>query len=46
LHPIAEHYGIGGFPTLWIIDRKGVLREEVDRDELEQTVLRYLEEGK
>jgi thiol-disulfide isomerase/thioredoxin len=46
MHPIAERYGIGGFPTLWIIDRKGVLREEVDRDELEQTVLRYLEEGK
>jgi len=44
LHPLAERYAIGGFPTLWVIDRKGVLREEVDRDELEATVLRYLEE--
>ena len=46
LHPIAERYGIGGFPTLWIIDRKGVLRQEVDRDQLEETLLRFLEEGK
>ena len=31
MKPIAERYAIGAFPTLWIIDRKGVLREAVDR---------------
>jgi thiol-disulfide isomerase/thioredoxin len=43
-HPVAHEYAVGGFPTLWVIDRNGILREEVDRDRLEETVLRYLDE--
>ena len=31
-------------PTLWIIDRQGILREEADRARLEEQVLRYLDE--
>jgi thiol-disulfide isomerase/thioredoxin len=43
-HRIAVQYAIGGFPTLWIIDRKGVLREEGDRDDLEEQLKGFLEE--
>lgn len=43
-HRIAVQYAIGGFPTLWIIDRKGVLREEGDRENLEEQVKKFLEE--
>jgi thiol-disulfide isomerase/thioredoxin len=43
-HRIAAQYAVGGFPTLWIIDRKGILREAGDRDDLEQQVLKFLEE--
>ena len=43
-HPIARRYAVGAFPTLWIIDRKGILREQVDREHLEETILRYLDE--
>jgi len=44
IHPIAAEYAVGAFPTLWIIDRKGVLRERVDPEALEETLLRYLGE--
>ena len=43
-HPIARKYAIGAYPTLWIIDREGVLREEGDRSRLEEQVLQYLNE--
>jgi thiol-disulfide isomerase/thioredoxin len=43
-HPIASRYAVGGYPTLWIIDRAGVLREEGDRSRLEEQVLKYLNE--
>jgi thiol-disulfide isomerase/thioredoxin len=44
LHPIVAKYAVGAFPTLWIIDRQGVLRERVETDDLEKQILRYLEE--
>lgn len=44
LHPIAAKYNVDGFPTLWIIDRQGVLREKVEANNLEKQILRYLEE--
>ncbi|MHC5002286.1 MAG: TlpA family protein disulfide reductase [Planctomycetota bacterium] len=44
-HPIASRYAVGGYPTLWIIDRNGILREEADREKLEEQVLRYLDEA-
>jgi len=43
-HRIAVQYAVGGFPTLWIIDRRGILREEGDRENLEEQLRRYLEE--
>ena len=43
-HRIAVEYAIGGFPTLWIIDRSGVLREEGDREHLEEQLKPFLEE--
>lgn len=43
-HRIAVQYAIGGFPTLWIIDRQGVLRCEADRDDLEALVQGFLNE--
>jgi thiol-disulfide isomerase/thioredoxin len=45
-HRIAVQYAVGGFPTLWIIDRQGILREEGDRENLEEQVLRFLDEPK
>jgi thiol-disulfide isomerase/thioredoxin len=44
LHPIASKYGVTGFPTLWIVDRKGVLREEGDVDKLEEQISKFLGE--
>ncbi|NNF42160.1 MAG: redoxin domain-containing protein [Phycisphaerales bacterium] len=43
-HPIARRHAIGAYPTLWIIDRHGVLREEADRDRLEEQLVGYLDE--
>jgi thiol-disulfide isomerase/thioredoxin len=43
-HPIAFDYAVGAYPTLWIIDRKGVFRERADRDRLEEQILKYLDE--
>jgi thiol-disulfide isomerase/thioredoxin len=43
-HRIAVQYAVGGFPTLWIIDRNGVLREEGDRENLEEQVGKFLDE--
>ncbi len=42
-HPIAHKYAVGGFPTLWLIDRDGVLVEQVDRERLEETIVKYLD---
>jgi len=42
-HFIAKQYAVGGFPTMWIIDRNGILREQVWTN-LEETVLKYLDE--
>jgi thiol-disulfide isomerase/thioredoxin len=43
-HFIAKRYAIGGFPTLWVIDRAGVLREEGERGELQAQVEKFLAE--
>jgi thiol-disulfide isomerase/thioredoxin len=43
-HPIATRYAIGAFPTLWIIDRSGVLRDAIDAESLEELLPAYLAE--
>ncbi len=43
-HRIAVQYAVGGFPTLWVIDRKGVLREPGDVEKLGEQVRRFLAE--
>lgn len=43
-HPIAHRYAINSFPTVWLIDRDGVLRKAPwDEKELEAKVVELLE---
>ena len=44
-HPIVKKYAVGGYPTLWLIDRSGIVHN-ADRDELEQTVLEFLDKDR
>lgn len=42
-HPIAHRYAINSFPTVWLIDREGVLRKAPwDEQELEAKVVELL----
>jgi len=43
-HPLAEKYGVKGIPTMFIIDRKGVLRSVTARAEMETLVPKLLAE--
>lgn len=43
-HPIAVRYAIGGFPTLWFIDREGILSELGKHGELDVQIRRFLAE--
>jgi thiol-disulfide isomerase/thioredoxin len=43
-HPLAERYGVRQIPTLFLIDRRGVLRSVTARDDLEDLVPKLLEE--
>ena len=48
--PICKQYKVEGFPTIYVLDHKGVIRFEGTRDEemdkAVDTLLKELEEGK
>ena len=37
-------YAVSALPTLWIIDRQGILHAEVDPERLEATIRQYLDQ--
>jgi thiol-disulfide isomerase/thioredoxin len=41
----GEEFGISGIPTMWLVDKKGVLRELSARDKLEEKVEKLLAEN-
>jgi thiol-disulfide isomerase/thioredoxin len=41
----GEEFGISGIPTMWLVDKKGVLRELNARDKLEEKVEKLLAEN-
>jgi thiol-disulfide isomerase/thioredoxin len=43
-HPIAKDYGIMGIPTMFLIDKKGVLRTVEARENFEELIPKMLEE--
>ena len=43
-HPLATEYGISGIPTMFLIDRKGVLRSVTARENFEEMIPKLLEE--
>jgi thiol-disulfide isomerase/thioredoxin len=43
-HPLAKSYGIDGIPTMFLIDRKGVLRSVTARENFEEMIPKLLEE--
>jgi thiol-disulfide isomerase/thioredoxin len=43
-HPLAESYGITGIPTMFLIDKKGVLRTVSARENFEELIPKMLKE--
>jgi len=43
-HPLAESYGIMGIPTMFLIDKKGVVRTVTAREDFEQLIPKMLKE--
>ena len=43
-HPLAKEYGINGIPTMFLIDKKGVLRTVKAREEMEDLIPKLLAE--
>lgn len=43
-HPLAEKYGVKGIPTMFLIDRKGILRSVTARADMETMIPKLLEE--
>jgi thiol-disulfide isomerase/thioredoxin len=43
-HPLAKEYGINGIPTMFLIDKKGVLRTTEARENFEELIPKMLEE--
>ena len=41
---IGVKYGIEGIPTMWLVDKKGILRELNARFDIERLVKQLLEE--
>jgi len=40
----AEQFGISGIPTMWLVDKKGLLRTEEAREDLAGAVTKLLAE--
>src|SRR5258706_943590 len=43
-HPLADSYGLPGIPTMFLIDRKGVVRSVTARDNFEEMIPKMLKE--
>jgi thiol-disulfide isomerase/thioredoxin len=43
-HPLAESYGITGIPTMFLIDKKGVVRTVTARENFEELIPKMLKE--
>jgi thiol-disulfide isomerase/thioredoxin len=43
-HPLAESYGIMGIPTMFLIDKKGVVRTVAARENYEELIPKLLQE--
>ena len=43
-HPLATSYGIDGIPTMFLIDKKGILRSVTARENFEEMIPKLLEE--
>ncbi len=43
-HPLATSYGINGIPTMFLIDKKGVLRSVTARENFEEAIPKMLDE--
>ena len=43
-HPLAKQYGINGIPTMFLIDKKGVLRTVKARENFEEMIPKLLAE--
>jgi peroxiredoxin len=43
-HPLAETYGITGIPTMFLIDKKGILRTVTARENFEELIPKMLKE--
>ena len=43
-HPLATQYGIHGIPTMFLIDKKGVVRSVSARENFEEMIPKLLEE--
>jgi thiol-disulfide isomerase/thioredoxin len=43
-HPLAKEYGINGIPTMFLIDKKGVVRTVKARNEMEELIPKLLAE--
>jgi thiol-disulfide isomerase/thioredoxin len=41
---ISQAYGIQGIPAMWLVDKKGFVRDTQARDDLEGTVAKLLDE--
>jgi hypothetical protein len=43
-HPLATEFGITGIPTMFLIDKKGVVRSVKARENFEEMIPKLLEE--
>ena len=43
-HPLAKEYGINGIPTMFLIDKKGVVRSVKARENFEELIPKMLAE--
>ena len=44
LHPLADSYGITGIPTMFLIDRKGIVRSVTAQENFEEMIPKMLKE--
>jgi thiol-disulfide isomerase/thioredoxin len=44
MHSLADQYGVAGLPSMFLIDRKGIVRSIKAREEYEQLIPKLLEE--